>query len=205
MKSLLRRLHAPVYEKRLEVLCKLLGPHLSAGESLLDVGCGSGELGGRLAKENVLEVQGLEVRSRESCLIPVTGYDGLHFPFDDRSFDTVLLADILHHEYEPARVLREAGRVARKRVIVKDHKIDGPLAWTRISFIDWAANAGYGVPCLYQYYSGEEWSDLFQSCQLVEQTVIDSIDLYPPGLNLLFGKSLQYLAVVGRESERNST
>ncbi|NIP94893.1 MAG: hypothetical protein GWO24_16195, partial [Akkermansiaceae bacterium] len=101
MKALLRRLHAPVYEKRLEVLCELLSPHLEPGESLLDVGCGSGQLGSRLAERCGLEVQGLEVRPRGGCLIPVTAYSGGGFPFDDDAFDTVLLADILHHEPEP--------------------------------------------------------------------------------------------------------
>lgn len=200
MKALLRRLHAPVYGKRLEVLSDVLGPHLRAGESLLDVGCGSGQLAARLAERCQVEVRGLEVRPRDECLIPVTAYDGGSFPFADGSFDSVLLADILHHEREPERVLREAVRVARTRVIVKDHKIDGVLAWPRISFIDWAANAGYGVPCLYRYYSAEEWSALFRKCGLVEQRVTDSLDLYPPGLNLMFGRRLQYLAVLGSES-----
>jgi ubiquinone/menaquinone biosynthesis C-methylase UbiE len=153
MKALLRRLHAPVYEKRLAVLCDLLGAHLTAGESLLDVGCGSGQLAARLAARHGVAVEGLEIQPRGECLIPVTAYDGMAFPFGDDAFDSVLLADILHHEPEPARVVREAARVARKRVIVKDHKLDGPMAWPRISFIDWAANAGYGVPCLYRYYS----------------------------------------------------
>ena len=95
--------------------------------------------------------------------------------------------------------------MAARRVIVKDHKIDGLLARQRISFIDWAANAGYGVPCLYEYYSGPEWSDLLETCGLQEERVVDSIDLYPAGLNLLFGKRLQYLAVAsGRPTEHTA-
>lgn len=196
MKALLRMLHAPVYGTRLEVLSRLLEPHLHAGESLLDVGCGAGALGGLLASRHGVEVEGLEVRPRPGCLIPVTPYEGGRFPFADDSFDSVLLADVLHHEAEPARVVREAARVARRRVIVKDHKLDGPLAWLRISFIDWAANAGYGVPCLYDYYTGPEWSALSEACGLEKECVIDSMDLYPNGLNILFGKRLQYLAIL---------
>lgn len=196
MKALLRLLHGPVYERRLEVLCDLLGDHVHSGESLLDVGCGSGELGRRLGDRYELDVKGLEVRPRDGCQIPVTSYDGAVFPMDDDSVDTVLLADILHHEHDPQQVLREAGRVASKRVIVKDHKVEGLLAQARISFIDWAANAGYDVPCLYQYHTGPGWTEFVQSCHLKEEVVHRSIDLYPPGLNLLFGKKLQYLAVL---------
>ena len=40
MKTLLRTLHAPVYERRLQVLVELIGQRLPAGESLLDICCG---------------------------------------------------------------------------------------------------------------------------------------------------------------------
>lgn len=204
MRALLRRLHEPVYEKRLAVLAELMGPFLSEGESLLDVGCGSGELGALLESRHGVKAQGLEVRPREGCRIPVVAYDGKAFPFPDDAVDTVMLADVLHHEHDPARILREAARVAAKRVIVKDHKIEGFCAWLRISFIDWAANAGYGVPCLYEYYTGEEWSSLFDACGLQEEEVIGSIDLYPTGLNSLFGKRLQYLAVVSSKTNQHA-
>ena len=45
LKRLLSKLHAPVYRKRLDVLTGLLLPHLRDGDAVLDVGCGSGQLG----------------------------------------------------------------------------------------------------------------------------------------------------------------
>jgi hypothetical protein len=62
--------------------------------------------------------------------------------------------------------------------------------------IDWAANAGYGVPCLYRYPTLDEWRAMFDSCGLHRKDEYESIDLYPTGLNLLFGRRLQYLAVL---------
>ena len=143
-----------------------------------------------------MEVIGLETEVRGGCRIPVQAYEGGSFPHAGNSVDTVLLADVLHHEQDPSRVLKEAARVARKRVIVKDHKVGSLLAWPRISLIDWAANAGYGVPCLFRYPDQAGWHSLFEECGLQVSEEWTTMDLYPAGLNLLFGKKLQYMAVL---------
>ena len=204
MKALLRRLHAPVYERRLEVLLEILGGCVPRGESLLDIGCGAGTLGIALGQNYGLEVSGLETNVREGCAIPVDPYDGETIPYEKDSIDNVLLADVLHHEENPRRLLQEAGRVARKRVIVKDHKTGSFLAWPRISLLDWGANAGYGVRCLFRYPTVGGWHDLFRECGLSLQAERTSLDLYPPVLNAFFGRKLQYFAVlnpVAPESE----
>lgn len=41
-----------------------------------------------------------------------------HLPFESKSFDTVVLLDVLEHTYQPELLLREAARVARTFVIV---------------------------------------------------------------------------------------
>ena len=196
MKALLRTLHAPVYERRLKVLLNVLGGCLPRGESLLDIGCGAGALGAALTRDYGLEVRGLEPNVREGCVIPVDPYDGETIPCEEDSIDNVLLADVLHHEENPGRLLQEAGRVARKRVIIKDHKTGSFLAWPRISLLDWAANAGYGVRCLFRYPTVSGWHDLFRECALSVQAERTSLDLYPPVVNALFGRKLHYFAVL---------
>lgn len=42
--------------------------------------------------------------------------DAHHLPFKDDEFDTAVLGDILEHSPDPAQMLREAGRVAKKVV-----------------------------------------------------------------------------------------
>lgn len=203
MKALLRKLHAPVYERRLQVLIDLLGGFLSEDESLLDIGCGGGTLGAALAAKYGIAVSGLETNVREGCSIPVDPYDGETIPREDNSIDNILIADVLHHEEHPAQLLREAARVARRRVIVKDHKTGSLLAWPRICLIDWAANAGYGVRCLFRYPTVEGWHAHFEACGLAVVEEHRSIDLYPPILNLLFGKKLQYFAVLDPSSKKD--
>src|SRR5262249_4500772 len=140
LRSLLRTFHAPVYEHRKHVLVSLISPHLKAGARVLDVGCGFGHLGRALmdASPDHIQVEGLESVKRGGELIPVTAYSGAQMPFPDHSFDAVILADVLHHDQDQEKLLREAARVSRNLVIIKDHIRDGLLAQQRISLLDWA-------------------------------------------------------------------
>ena len=140
-------------------------------------------------------MEGLERFPRGGEPIPVTPYDGGQFPFADDSFDVVIVADVLHHEENPELLLRECIRVSRRHVVIKDHQLSGPLALARVSLIDWAANAPYGVKCLYRYNSPREWETILRELQLTPVALFRAINLYPAGFNFLFGRRLQYLAV----------
>lgn len=196
IKWFIRLLHKPVYEKRLTVLGQLIGEELPSGSSLLDVGCGGGQLGGYLRDHYSIEASGAEVKPRGECSIPVTEMSGISLPFDDDSFDYVSVADVLHHEWNEDLLLLECKRVARKGVIVKDHQLEGALAIARISLIDWLANIGYGVECLYRYRTADGWHKLFTRCGLEIVAEKRCIALYPFGLNWVFGNKLQYFVVL---------
>lgn len=202
MKRLLSKLHAPVYRKRLEVLIDLLIPHLREGDAILDVGCGSGQLAFELmqrasGKGIRVHVAGLERFPRGGEPIPVNHYDGGRFPFSNDTFDLVIVADVLHHEIDPDALLRECIRVSRRIVVIKDHQLSGPLAQARVSFMDWAANAPYGVACLYRYKTPGQWSSTLNDHGLTPFALYSSIDLYPLVLNFVFGRRLQFLAICG--------
>ena len=155
IKHFMAALHRPIYLSRLRELVRCISPHLKEGDQVLDIGCGSGMLGKMLLDSpscpfNV-KVQGLERFKRGGEPIEVHLYDGVKIPYANRTFDVVILADVLHHEQDPDRLLRESIRISRRLLIIKDHQLNGPLAWLRISLIDWAANSPFGVPCRYRY------------------------------------------------------
>ena len=167
---------------------------------MLDVGCGAGTLAAALqtqarAEGREVRMEGLERFPRGGEPIPVTPYEGGRFPFADQCFNVVIIADVLHHENNPDALLRECIRVSRRLVIIKDHQLSGPLAKARVSLIDWAANAPYGVECLYRYKTPREWDSVLRGLQLTPVALFRSINLYPAGFNSIFGRRLQYLAV----------
>lgn len=206
LSGLMKRLHAPVYAARLNELVRQIVPHLRPNDRVLDVGCGGGALGRAILDHPQCPagatVQGLERVRRGGEAIDVLEYDGLTIPFPDGAFDVVLLADVLHHEPDPHRLLSECKRIARRLLIIKDHKLDGPLAYYRIRLLDWAANAPYGVPCLYRYNTPDEWSRWIEQHQLKREKELRRMRLYPPMYNWFFGGKLQYMAVLGVSEKR---
>lgn len=200
----MRRLHAPVYAARLKALTAAVLPHLKEGDRVLDVGCGNGTLGRALmdhpAAPKGLVVEGLERFKRGGEPITVHAYDGVAMPLPDASFDAVIVADVLHHEEDELRLLRECARVSRRLVIIKDHVVQGALAQQRISLIDWAANAPYGVKCLYRYHTPQEWRAIPPALAMTPREERLHMDLYPFGFNALFGRGLQYFAVLAKHA-----
>ena len=93
-----------------------------AGHTVLDLGCGLGGYSRALADRG-FEVRALDVvpdyveRAR-SIGVDAGLYDGETLPLEDGSVDTVILLEVLEHLDDPARLLREARRVARGGVLV---------------------------------------------------------------------------------------
>lgn len=109
-------------ETELALLLRLLAPH--PGESLLDVGCGSGWFTRRLAARG-LAVTGLDIdpamlayaQGRDAATHYLRG-DASALPFADGAFDTVVSVTALCFVPDWRRALGEMVRVARRRVVV---------------------------------------------------------------------------------------
>ncbi|MGE0418479.1 MAG: class I SAM-dependent methyltransferase, partial [Acetobacteraceae bacterium] len=119
-----------VFKRRTRVLSEALAQAIpTEARSVLDVGCGDGSIAALIqAGRPELSITGVDVLVRPETRIPVTQFDGVRLPFDDGAFDVVMFVDVLHHTDDPAVLLREAKRVARQAVVLKDHTKDTPLA-----------------------------------------------------------------------------
>jgi SAM-dependent methyltransferase len=195
--SLLDKVHGGyVHNRRVQVLRDEIAKLLPQKASVLDIGCGDGLLDSLILKERPdVSIQGLDVLVREDTHIPVTHFDGHTIPFPDNSFDVVLFVDVLHHTDDPLILLREAARVSRKYVLLKDHTRNGLLARPTLRFMDWVGNARHGVVLPYNYLSQAEWEKAFSAVGLRVETWTKDIPLYPFPANLVFGRSLH---MVGR-------
>lgn len=197
--------HKYAYMPRLRVLTDRLAAMIGPGQSILDVGCGSGMLGAALAERLPgSTVEGVETHPRGGEPIKVHAYDGRSLPLPDNSFDAVIVADVLHHDRDPVAVLRECGRVARRLVVVKDHLQHGWLSHLRISILDWGANNPYGVECLYTYWTRDEWNDMFARAKLSVVSFDTPISLYHPMFDWLFGGDIHFIAATTKMSSASS-
>jgi SAM-dependent methyltransferase len=184
-----------VHNRRVRVLCAELVRLLPTDATILDVGCGDGMLDALMQEQRPdVCIEGIDVLVREDTQIPVQHFDGRHIPFPADSFDVVQFVDVLHHTEDPEVLLREAARVARRYVLLKDHTRNGILARQTLRLMDWVGNARHGVVLPYNYLSRAEWYALMERIGLVPETWKREIPLYPIPVSLIAGRSLQFIA-----------
>ena len=143
-----------------------------------------------------ISVRGVEVIVRPGSLIPVESFDGAHLPCEDRSVDTVMVVDVLHHTTDPRVLLAEAARVARHSVLLKDHFEDGWLARQSLRVMDWVGNAHTGVALPYNYWSRREWDRAFAALGLRVDRWTTRLALYPMPASLVLDRSLHFVALL---------
>lgn len=196
----LDRLHASrVFPRRVRVLAEHIAPLLPPGAPVLDIGCGDGAAAAALAaRRSDVVIRGIDVLVRPAALIPVVPFDGLTLPYADGAFAAALLVDVLHHAADPLRLLAEAGRVAPRLVIVKDHVRKGALAAATLRFMDAVGNRRHGVALPFRYFSDEEWRHVIAAAGLGVRSWTTVLRLYPRPADWVFGRGLHVLAVLAR-------
>lgn len=92
------------------------------GAQVLDLGCGLGGYSKALAERGfevvALDVNPDYVERARSLGVKADTYDGVNVPLPDGAVDTVVLFEVIEHLEDPASVLREARRVARRNVLL---------------------------------------------------------------------------------------
>ncbi|WP_207310458.1 class I SAM-dependent methyltransferase [Rubripirellula amarantea] len=184
-----------IHQRRVEVLSRHLADLIVPDASVLDVGCGDGLLSARLQQLRPdLSVSGIDVLVRPDAKIEVVEFDGKTIPIAKDGVDVVLMVDVLHHTDVPGDMLKEAARVSKKQVIIKDHYLQGFAAHQTLSMMDNVGNTRHGVeiPCNYQ--TPEQWTQLYQASGLQVAEMRNQLGLYLPPLNWFFERSLHFIA-----------
>jgi SAM-dependent methyltransferase len=191
---------ALVFGRRARVLADALAPLIPAEtRTALDIGCGDGTIASLLAQRRPdLAIEGVEVTPRPTCNIPCRAFDGAQLPFPDRSFDVCLFVDVLHHTTDVTQLLREAARVSRSSVVLKDHLSESSFDHATLRAMDWVGNRPHGVTLTYNYQSLGQWQQHFASCGLEATQLSSALPLYPFPFSLLFGRKLHFVAQLAK-------
>jgi SAM-dependent methyltransferase len=187
-----------VHQRRVRVLAGHLARLVPQGAAVLDVGCGDGRLAALLAEQRPdLALCGIDTLVRPAAAIPVTGFDGRTIPHAAGTFDLVLFVDVLHHATDPLALLREAARVTRRWVLLKDHRRDGLLAGPTLRLMDRVGNARHGVALPYNYWPAQRWDQAWRELGLrLAHYEAGGLGLYPWPASWVFGRKLHFLALL---------
>jgi SAM-dependent methyltransferase len=193
------RLHeSHVGGRRVRVLVDHLAELAPRGAHILDVGCGDGLVASELlVRRPDLHCAGIDVLVRPETAIEVTAFDGQHIPFPADAFDSVMLVDVLHHADDPEGLLGEAARVAKHCVLVKDHRLDGPLAGFTLRFMDRVGNQRHAVALPYNYWPEAKWRAEWSKLGLHVENWTSDVGLYVWPLSLVFDRALHFVARLG--------
>lgn len=195
-KSALVAFHSSaIVPRRSKVLGAMICDILPRDATVLDVGSGDGTIASLWQEMRPdLQVEGIDILVRTDTKIPVRGFDGCTIPYNDRSVDVVTFVDVLHHTDDATRLLREAVRVSRTWVVIKDHYAETQFDRSTLVLMDWVGNAHHGVALPYNYWSRAEWSRAFKMAGLTEDRSVTKIPLYPFPLQLAFGRGLHFIS-----------
>jgi 2-polyprenyl-3-methyl-5-hydroxy-6-metoxy-1,4-benzoquinol methylase len=111
------------------------------GDQILDLGCGEGYLGDEIHRRLGRSVVLADVVLPSGCAqLPFVLCQQGALPFKPRSFDTVLLIFVLHHDNSPVELLQAASRVACRRLIVWESLRRGRWQAMLLGYVDGAVN-----------------------------------------------------------------
>jgi ubiquinone/menaquinone biosynthesis C-methylase UbiE len=122
-------------------IVELIKKYAERGESILDIGCGIGAYIKELSRFG-FKCTGIEynlqyVEKCQSQGLVVKHMNAEKLNFDDNSFDTTLMIEILEHVEDPSQALTEAFRVSKLNIIISVPNIDILPIMSKYNVVPW--------------------------------------------------------------------
>lgn len=190
-----------IHKKRIIILSKMAQQWISSQAILLDIGCGDGFITKKI-KENLpkITVLGVEVKKRQTCLIPYTLFDGKKIPLKNNSVDICLFVDVLHHTKDIQAMINEAVRVSKQFIIIKDHLCETKYDKFILKVMDWIGNKPDNIAILSNYCSTAQWQKYISKEKLKVRFWTTNLPIYSFPLNIIFGSKLHCFIVLEKIS-----
>jgi ubiquinone/menaquinone biosynthesis C-methylase UbiE len=133
--------------------------------SVLDIGCGSGDMGMIIKEQTGCKISGTDIKNFLKKDMPFKKMKSMTLlPFDEGEFDISMLNGVLHHIESEKQILiiKEALRIS-KQVLIYD---DTPAFIN--SFICSLLDRlyGYNMPMPKSYRSQKQWESLFTNANI---------------------------------------
>lgn len=180
------RIFSKIYEMGAKKMCRVCQDFIEQGSKILDLGCGSGLAAKNFQDFFQAEVIGVDIRDNRVVPIPFKIIDGENLPFNDHSFDVVMINFVLHHCQNPERLLKEAKRVSKKIIIFEDLP-EGVLSKLRCYFHQITFFGGERQK--FNFKTSNEWKELFKKLGLkifAQKRVFTKLDWFDPVKKILF-------------------
>jgi len=170
-------------------MCRDCDGFILEGSRIIDLGCGSGIVGQKLAEHFNSQVIGADVADIRTQNIPFRLIIDNVLPFKDKEFDVCFISFVLHHATNPVITLKEAKRIAKDKIIIYEDLAEGLFARIRCFFHKMIYNifAGTcGKKC--HFKTQAEWEKLFGDLglELVAKKKISSAKGWPSPMKKIF-------------------
>ncbi len=186
--------------KRAKRLAQILADHLPPCTTLLDAGCGKGDLAFHLSlcapHTAISACDTVDRFQYKNHLNFVHQTQNDRLPFADNSFDVVTLNFVLHHTDDYLPLLAEAKRVSRRHVVIMDHTHHNIVEYLILCAIDIPGNIPAGIYTPFNYKTPAQWTDIFAKAALAVRSFQKGICWMPAFLKPIFVRKMHFVAVL---------
>ena len=144
-------------------------------ENIVDIGGGGGWISQELQKRKHTKNLILDVTNLNQTDLPLVIYDGKNMPFADNTFDSAFLICVLHHCSDPERVLKEAKRIVKNKIIIIENIAKNPIGRFVLCCKDAVLNIGFSllanslkeiINLPFYFKTVPEWERIFNNLNL---------------------------------------
>jgi len=158
--SLKEKIRKKICHKDEEKMLRLFKSVLKNEKTILDVGCGSCKFSNKIQKRFNVKLRGIDIVEPKEKIIKFDLFDGETIPFKDNAFDAVLFVNVLHHTDTQNKLIKEALRVSKKSVFIKDHYYENKKQLFILKTADKLGNFLTNTKTPFLFKSLQDWDKL---------------------------------------------